>query len=397
MPAEGVDVWMVAPKAPGPPNARVVRRRQGRPVAGRRRAGRDRQRLATGLRLRQCCRIAKAGLIKTTFKEETETDLFGEQSVLCGGITSLIKAGWETLVEAGYQPEVAYYECLNEMKLIVDLMFEGGMARMRYSVSDTAEFGDYVSGPRIIDASVKARMRDVLEGDPGRHVCAPLARRERDGPAELHEIPRGGRQRADGKGWSGPACADEQAGADHHDGISTMADYVTILDTTLRDGEEAPGFGLTMPQKVEMAQQLARLGVDAIEAGFPAASPENFEAVQRIAREVRGPIITGLARAAAADIDQCWEAIKDAQHPRIHTFLPSADMHARRPAARAGQGPRRGRWSRAPEATPPTSSFRPWTPRAPTGRTSPRSSSAVIDVGRDHGQHRRHARLRPAR
>jgi len=106
---------------------------------------------------------AKAGLIKTTFKEETETDLFGEQSVLCGGITSLIKAGWEVLVEAGYQPEVAYYECLNEMKLIVDLMFEGGMARMRYSVSDTAEFGDYVSGPRIIDHSVKQRMREVLK------------------------------------------------------------------------------------------------------------------------------------------------------------------------------------------------------------------------------------------
>jgi ketol-acid reductoisomerase len=105
---------------------------------------------------------AKAGLIKTTFKEETETDLFGEQSVLCGGITSLIKAGWEVLVEAGYQPEVAYYECLNEMKLIVDLMFEGGMQRMRYSISDTAEFGDYVSGPRIIDASVKQRMREVL-------------------------------------------------------------------------------------------------------------------------------------------------------------------------------------------------------------------------------------------
>jgi ketol-acid reductoisomerase len=106
---------------------------------------------------------AKAGLIETTFKEETETDLFGEQAVLCGGITALIKSGWEVLVEAGYQPEVAYYECLNEMKLIVDLMFEGGMARMRYSISDTAEYGDYVSGPRIIDESVKNRMRDVLK------------------------------------------------------------------------------------------------------------------------------------------------------------------------------------------------------------------------------------------
>ncbi|MBV9579103.1 MAG: 2-isopropylmalate synthase [Chloroflexi bacterium] len=106
-----------------------------------------------------------------------------------------------------------------------------------------------------------------------------------------------------------------------------MGDYVNILDTTLRDGEEAPGFGLTTPQKIELAHQLARLGVDAIEAGFPAVSPESFEAVQRIARSVRGPIITGLARAVPADIDQCWEAIRAAERPRIHTFLPTADMH----------------------------------------------------------------------
>ena len=163
---------------------------------------------------------AKAGLIKTTFKEETETDLFGEQSVLCGGITSLIKAGWETLVEAGYQPEVAYYECLNEMKLIVDLMFEGGMARMRYSISDTAEFGDYVSGPRIIDESVKTAHARGAQGDPGRHVRAPLAGRERAGPPELHQVPRRGRQRPDGEGRAGPARADEQAGSHDHDGIT---------------------------------------------------------------------------------------------------------------------------------------------------------------------------------
>src|SRR5918911_4296362 len=106
-----------------------------------------------------------------------------------------------------------------------------------------------------------------------------------------------------------------------------MAEYVRIFDTTLRDGEQAPGFALTSPQKVELAHQLARLGVDAIEAGFPAASPDDFAAVQRIAREVKGPIIAGLARAVAADIDQCWEAIKDAERPRIHTFLPSSDIH----------------------------------------------------------------------
>src|ERR671932_1260506 len=105
-----------------------------------------------------------------------------------------------------------------------------------------------------------------------------------------------------------------------------MADYVKIFDTTLRDGEQSPGFALSSPQKVEMAHQLARLGVDVIEAGFPAASPDDFAAVQRIAREVRGPIIAGLARAVAPDIDQCWEAIRDAERPRIHTFLSSSDI-----------------------------------------------------------------------
>ena len=104
----------------------------------------------------------RAGGIKTTFTEETETDLFGEQAVLCGGASALIQAGFETLTEAGYQPEVAYFECLHELKLIVDLMYEGGIAKQRWSVSDTAEYGDYVSGPRVIDARVKQNMQAVL-------------------------------------------------------------------------------------------------------------------------------------------------------------------------------------------------------------------------------------------
>src|SRR5439155_16349761 len=102
------------------------------------------------------------GVLETTFKDETETDLFGEQSVLCGGISALITAGFETLVEAGYPPELAYFECLHEMKLIVDLMYRGGLGFMRYSVSDTAEYGDYVSGPRVIDARVKQSMKQIL-------------------------------------------------------------------------------------------------------------------------------------------------------------------------------------------------------------------------------------------
>ena len=161
-PPEGVDVCMVAPKGPG----HLVRREysEGRGVPVIVAVETDATGGAWPLALSYAKAIGglRAGGIKTTFTEETETDLFGEQSVLCGGVSALVTAGFETLVEAGYQPEVAYFECLHELKLIVDLMYEGGIAKQRWSVSDTAEFGDYVSGPRIIDASVKARMKDVL-------------------------------------------------------------------------------------------------------------------------------------------------------------------------------------------------------------------------------------------
>ena len=105
----------------------------------------------------------RAGVLETTFAEETETDLFGEQTVLCGGVTSLVKTAFETLVEAGYQPEIAYFECMHELKLIVDLFYEGGMSYMRYSISDTAEYGDYTRGPRVIDENVRETMREILE------------------------------------------------------------------------------------------------------------------------------------------------------------------------------------------------------------------------------------------
>ncbi|GAA2182714.1 ketol-acid reductoisomerase [Brooklawnia cerclae] len=159
---EGVDVCMVAPKGPG----HLVRREyaDGRGVPVVVAVEKDASGNAWDLTLSYAKALGalRAGGIKTTFAEETETDLFGEQNVLCGGLSHLITAGWETLVEAGYQPEVAYFECLHEMKLIVDLIYEGGIAKMRWSISDTAEYGDYVSGPRIIDAGTKARMKEVL-------------------------------------------------------------------------------------------------------------------------------------------------------------------------------------------------------------------------------------------
>ncbi len=161
-PPAGVDVCMVAPKGPG----HLVRREysEGRGVPVIVAVEKDESGEAWPLALSYAKAIGglRAGGIKTTFTEETETDLFGEQAVLCGGASALVQAGFEVLTEAGYQPEVAYFECLHELKLIVDLMYEGGIAKQRWSVSDTAEFGDYVSGPRVIDARVKENMKGVL-------------------------------------------------------------------------------------------------------------------------------------------------------------------------------------------------------------------------------------------
>ena len=161
-PPSDVDVFLVAPKGPG----HLVRRTftEGSSVPALFGVGQDATGNAFDIALSYAKGIGatKAGVIETTFKEETETDLFGEQAVLCGGVTQLIQNGFETLVEAGYQPELAYFEVLHEMKLIADLMYEGGMETMRYSISNTAEYGDYVSGPRVITPDVKENMKAVL-------------------------------------------------------------------------------------------------------------------------------------------------------------------------------------------------------------------------------------------
>jgi ketol-acid reductoisomerase len=161
-PPSGVDVAMVAPKGPG----HLVRREfdAGGGVPALIAVAQDESGKARALALSYAHAIGatRAGVLETTFDEETETDLFGEQVVLCGGITSLVQAGWETLVEAGYQPEVAYFECLHELKLIVDLMYENGISGMRFSISDTAEYGDYTRGPRIVNDETKAEMKRIL-------------------------------------------------------------------------------------------------------------------------------------------------------------------------------------------------------------------------------------------
>ena len=160
-PRADLNVIMVAPKAPGHTVRSEFVRGGGIPdLIAVAQGGEDAKKLA--LSYASAIGGGRTGIIETTFKDETETDLFGEQAVLCGGVTSLVKAGFETLTEAGYAPEMAYFECLHELKLIVDLMYEGGMANMRYSISNTAEYGDYVSGPRVVGEESKKAMKQIL-------------------------------------------------------------------------------------------------------------------------------------------------------------------------------------------------------------------------------------------
>ncbi|MHB1130776.1 MAG: ketol-acid reductoisomerase [Chloroflexota bacterium] len=210
VPPPDVDVTMIAPKSPGHTMRNLFTQGVGVPglVAVHQNAtGRA---LDLALAYGRGVGCSRAGIVETTFREETETDLFGEQAVLCGGVSHLIQAGFETLVEAGYQPEMAYFECLHEMKLIVDLIYAGGLGYMRYSVSDTAEYGDYYAGPRLVDDHVKAEMKKlldeiqngvfardwILENRAGRPSFLAMRRQH-----EEHEIERVGAQLRDMMPW----------------------------------------------------------------------------------------------------------------------------------------------------------------------------------------------------
>ncbi len=203
VPPPEVDVTMIAPKCPGHMLRRLYTEGLGAPALiaiHQDSSGKARE---VALAYAKGIGCTRAGVLETTFAEETETDLFGEQTVLCGGVSALVKAGFEVLVEAGYQPEVAYFECLHELKLIVDLIYQGGLSYMRYSVSDTAEYGDYTRGPRVIDDLVKDEMRQILaeiqsgsfarewilENQAGRPVYNALKRMEAE-----HEIEVVGKQ-----------------------------------------------------------------------------------------------------------------------------------------------------------------------------------------------------------
>ena len=226
-PPEGIDVGMVAPKGPGHLLRSVYLSGGGVPAlfaVHRDASGTARQRVLAYAYGLGCTR---AGVLETTFAEETETDLFGEQALLCGGVSSLVKAAFETLVEAGYQPELAYFETMHELKLIVDLMYRGGLNYMRFSVSDTAEYGDYVSGPRVTEGA-KAAMKDVLSDIQSGGFAARWIAEQEAGGAEFqrlreqdrnHQIERVGAELRAQMAWLDPVevhAGQVQAAAEHH-------------------------------------------------------------------------------------------------------------------------------------------------------------------------------------
>ncbi|MBI1955726.1 MAG: ketol-acid reductoisomerase [Acidobacteria bacterium] len=213
VPPPTIDVVMVAPKGPG----HLVRRvyQEGGGVPSLIAVAQDASGQAQDYALAYAYGIGstRAGVVKTSFREETETDLFGEQSVLCGGLTSLMKAGFETLVAAGYQPEMAYFECIHEVKLIVDLIYEGGLARMRYSISNTAEYGDLTRGPRLIGPEVKERMQQILRDiQDGSFAKEWIAENEKGCPnfnrlreqEKSHPVERVGKELRDMMSWLKP-------------------------------------------------------------------------------------------------------------------------------------------------------------------------------------------------
>ncbi|MEX1011994.1 MAG: ketol-acid reductoisomerase [Balneolaceae bacterium] len=221
VPKKDVDVFMVAPKGPGHLVRRVYTEGSGVPCLIAVYQDASGEAKETALAYAKAIGGTRAGVLETTFEEETETDLFGEQAVLCGGASELVKVGFETLVEAGYQPEIAYFECLHELKLIVDLMYEGGIERMYYSVSDTAEFGGLTRGTRIIDADTKVRMKQILKEVQNGTFAKEWIGENRDGLPKLsalradlgdHKIEKVGKELRSMMEWI-PAGDEENADA----------------------------------------------------------------------------------------------------------------------------------------------------------------------------------------
>ena len=290
----------------------------------------------TRWRMRSALGCLKAGVIETTFREETESDLFGEQSVLCGGVSELIRAGFETLVEAGYAPEIAYFECLHELKLIVDLIYEGGLGYMRYSISDTAEYGDYTRGPRIVTTETRKEMKKILseiqsgqfarewidENKTGRHKflamrrsgagAADRARRHR--AARDDDVPQRKRRRPAYRKSKKPPRSPS----------STMR--IQTFDTTLRDGTQGEAVSFSVDDKIIIAQKLDELGIDYIEGGWPGFQSQGQGVFQaRAGLKLKHARLTafGSTRFAKNAVDQ------DPQRARAAGRRNAGDLHLR--------------------------------------------------------------------
>ena len=369
-----IDVGMVAPKGPGHLLRSVYQAGGGVPAlfaVEHDASGTARARVlayARGTRLRP----GPASSRRRSRRRPRPTCSASRRS--CAAASSaLVKVAFETLVEAGYQPELAYFETMHELKLIVDLMYRGGLNFMRFSVSDTAEYGDYVSGPRIIDERVRETMKDVLADIQERLVREPLDRRagvrrrtSSSGSAQQDQRPpdRAGRGASCGPRWrsstrssSRPARPRSAVGAAtarrRRPARSTSDERRRPVAPGTRPrsstrpsatASRRPGAGLTAAEKLEVARQLARLKVDVIEAGFPAASPGDFEAVRRIAQETKGGIaVAALARCRDGDPQRAVEAIRVAERPHLHVFIATSDIHLKhklRIIARARRSPR---------------------------------------------------------
>ena len=296
---------MVAPKGPG----HLVRREYvaGRGVPAIVAVEQDATGGAWDLTLSYAKAIGalRAGGIKTTFTEETETDLFGEQAVLCGGASMLVQTGFEVLTEAGYQPEVAYFECLHELKLIVDLMYEGGIAKQRWSVSDTAEYGDYVSGPRVIDAHVKENMRAVL-ADIQSGAFAQRFIDDQDAGAPEFKRPARGRRGAPDRGDRPAAAQADVLGEDRRHRLRrraprpadpsrppTKPSAAGVIRRRRRcvPGAQCSGRVGARPRSLYFGEELGRItwGRNSAGRGTAARTPGRAGAVRRSGRDLRGP------------------------------------------------------------------------------------------------------------
>ena len=287
---------MIAPKAPGHRVREVFVEGSGVPALVAIQQDASGKALENALAYAAALGCLRAGVIETTFREETESDLFGEQAVLCGGAAELIRAGFETLVEAGYAPEIAYFECLHELKLIVDLIYEGGLGYMRFSVSDTAEYGDYTRGPRIITAETRKEMKKILsEIQSGEFAKQWIGGEQGRRP---QEVPRHARS----AGAISPSKTsarelrkmmtflkrNKEAGvpvslnrdsaiARSHRLASTRTMRIQTFDTTLRDGTQGEAVSFSVDDKILIARKLDELGIDYIEGGWPGSNPKDKE------------------------------------------------------------------------------------------------------------------------